>query len=122
VTQVAGDPLHRIGGGSIDNLRLKPAEERLKPPGISVLRFPAPGDAAAAIRAAFPKATGLQALARTVGTITDEAIRAAGFDVLPGASNRLPTHHRLIHPDGVGGFTDANLARLASAFVNTIGH
>lgn len=122
MTQVAADPLHRIGGGTVEDLRLKPAEETLNPPGISILRFPAPGDAAAAIRAAFPRAAGLHALARTVGTTTDGAVRAAGFDVIPDPSTRLPTHHRLIHPDGVAGFTDANLARLAAAFANTTGH
>jgi hypothetical protein len=119
---VAVDPLHRIGGGSVENLRLKPTEEKLDPPGISVLRFPTPGEAAAAIRTAFPKATGLHAAARTVGTTTDGAIRAAGFEVIPDPSARLPTHHRLIHPAGVAGFTDANLAHLAAAFVNTTGH
>ena len=117
-----GDPLHRIGGGSIENLRLKSAEEKLKPPGISDLRFPTPGDAAAAIRAAFPRATGLHSAARTVGSTTDEAIRAAGLDVMPDPTTRLSTHHRLIHPDGVAGFTDANFARLAAAFDNTTGH
>src|SRR5829696_1321405 len=95
-TQVAADPLHRIGGGSVENLRLKPAEAKVDPPGISILRFPTPAQAAAAIRAAFPRATGLHALARAVGTTTDEAIRAAGFDAVPDPSNRLPTHHRLI--------------------------
>jgi hypothetical protein len=116
---VAADPLHRIGGGTVENLRLKPAEEKLNPPGISILRFPTPAGAAAAIRAAFPRAPGLHALA---GTITDEAVRTAGFDVIPDPSTRLPTHHRLIHPDGVAGFTDANLARLAAASANTTGH
>jgi hypothetical protein len=121
-TQVAADPLHRIGGGSIENLRLKPAEEKLSPPGISVLRLPTPGEAAAAIRVAFPRATGLHTAARTVGTVSDEVIRAMGFDVIPDPTTRLPAHHRLIHPNGVAGFTDANLARLAAAFVNTTGH
>ena len=60
--------------------------------------------------------------ARTVGTIADAAIRAVGFDVIPDPTTRFPTHHRLIHPDGVAGFTDANLARLAAAFANTTGH
>ena len=86
---MASEPLHRIGGGSIENLRLKPTEEKLNPPGISILRFPAPGAAAAAIRAAFPKATSLHAAARTVGTTTDAAIRAAGFEVIPDPSRVL---------------------------------
>jgi len=43
-------------------------------------------------------------------------LRAAGFDVIPDPSARLPTHHRLIHPDGVAGFTSVGMpARKAGA-------
>jgi hypothetical protein len=114
--------VHRIGGASIENLRLKAKEAKLRPPGISVLKAPTPDEAAAEMRAAYPDATGLNEAAKTVGTSTVEAIRAAGFDVIPTPSNRLPNHHRLIHPDGAAGFTDENLARLAEAFTNTTGH
>lgn len=34
--------IHRIGGGTVENLRLKPAEAVLEPPGISVLKAPTP--------------------------------------------------------------------------------
>ncbi|MFN8494792.1 MAG: hypothetical protein U0350_44730 [Caldilineaceae bacterium] len=34
-------------------------------------------------------------------------------------SARFPNHARLIHPDGVAGFNDSNLAKLAQAFENT---
>jgi hypothetical protein len=120
----AGDvgTLHRIGGATIDNLRLKPAEATMAMPGISVLKADAPGEAAAAMRAAFPKAKGLQTAAATVGSATEEAIRATGFDVMPDATARFPNHYRIIHPDGAAGFNDANLARLAGAFTNTTGH
>ena len=114
--------IHRIGGASIENLRLKPKEATLNPPGISVLKSPTPGDAAAEMRAAYPDATGLHEAAKTVGSSTTGAIRSAGFDVIPAPSRRLPNHHRLIHPEGAAGFTDENLARLAEAFVNTTGH
>jgi hypothetical protein len=114
--------IHRIGGASVENLRLKPTDAVLKPPGISVLRAPTPGEAAAAIRAAYPDATGLQSAAGTVGSTTTEAIRGADFDVIPTPSKRLPNHHRIVHRDGVVGFSEENLARLAEAFTNSTGH
>lgn len=114
--------IHRIGGGTVENLRLKPAEEKLTPPGISVLKFDTPGEAATAVRAAFPKAQGLHEAAKTVGSTTEESIRDAGFALIPDQTNRFPMHHRIVHPDGVSGFDDANLAKLAKVFVNTTGH
>ena len=114
--------VYRIGGASVENLRLKPREAKLNPPGISVLKARTAGGAAAEMRAAYPDATGLQEAAKTVGTSTTEAIRGAGFDVIPTPSTRLPNHHRLVHPDGAAGFTDDNLARLAEVFENTIGN
>lgn len=119
----AGDrDIHRIGGGSVENLRLKPKEAALDVPGISVLKAPSPGQAAAQIRAAFRRAKGLQDAAGTVGSTTDELIRAAGFDIIPVPSQTLPNHHRIIHPNGAAGFTDENLARLAEVFANSTGH
>lgn len=114
--------IHRIGGASVENLRLKPGEVRLVPPGISVLKAPTPGEAVAEIRAAYPDATGLHEATKTVGSSTPEAIRAAGFDVIANPTRRLPNHHRLIHPDGAVGFSDANLERLAEAFTTTTGN
>jgi len=114
--------IHRIGGGNVENLRLKPAEAALEPPGISVLKAPTPGQAAAQMRAAFPKAKGLHEAAKTVGSTTEEAIRSAGFDMIANPTRKLPNHYRIIHPDGVAGFTDENLAKLAAVFTNTTGH
>jgi hypothetical protein len=57
-----------------------------------------------------------------IGSASEEAIRATGFDIIPTPSAALPNHHRIIHPQGVAGFNDANLAGLAEAFVNTTGH
>jgi len=122
VTPAATGTIHRIGGATVENLRLKPAEEQLEPPGISVLKFATPGEAAAAMRAALPRAKGLHEAAKTVGTTTEEAIRSAGFDIIADRSNKFPTHHRIVHPDGVAGFNDTNLAHLAAAFANTTGH
>lgn len=114
--------IHRIGGASVENLRLKPREATLTPPGISVIRAPTPGAAAQELRTGLPKARNLHQQARTIGSASEEAIRAAGFDVIPAASAALPNHHRIIHPNGAAGFSDENLARLAEAFENTTGY
>jgi hypothetical protein len=114
--------IHRIGGGGVENLRLKPQEAKLDPPGISVLKAPTPGEAANQMRAAFPEARGLHEAARVVGSSTVEKIRGAGFDVVPNATRKLPNHHRLTHPDGAKGFNDENLKRLSEVFTDTAGH
>jgi hypothetical protein len=51
--------VHRIGGGAVANLRLKPRERSLTPPGISVILGGTPQDAADQMRQAFPRAQGL---------------------------------------------------------------
>ncbi len=114
--------IHRIGGGTVDNLRLKPAEASLNPVGISVLKNPTPGEAAKQIRTCFPMATRLHEAAKTVGTISEELIRSAGFDIISDPTRKLPNHHRIIHPDGAEGFSDENLQRLADLFTNTTEH
>jgi RHS repeat-associated protein len=117
-----GSVVHRIGGGSPENLTLSPAEMKLQPPGFSVLIGGTPQQAADQMRGAFPDATKLLEKAKIVGTADVAAIRAAGFDLLPCGSKKLPNHGRIIHPNGVNGFTPANLKRLSRAFVNTNGH
>ncbi len=114
--------LHRIGGGDLDNLRLKPRETYLNPPGISVLKAATPGEAAKQMRAAFPKAKKLHEAVKTVGATTEDLIRKAGFDLIHVPSQVFPNHYRIIHPDGVAGFSDANLAKLAQVFSNTTGN
>lgn len=114
--------IHRIGGGGIDNLRLKPKEAALEQPGISVLKAASPTEAAQQIRSAFPKAQALHKAAGTVGSTHEELIRVAGFDVVPFPSATLPNHHRIVHADGAAGFHDDNLAKLAEVFQNTSGH
>lgn len=114
--------MHRIGGSHVDNLRLKPREAMLHPPGISLLRATSPGEAARQIRAAFPLADALHEVAQVIGSTTVDNIRQAGFDVLPNPTKKLPNHYRLIHPEGVAGFNDANLARLSAVFIETSGH
>jgi hypothetical protein len=111
--------IHRIGGGSVENLRLKPKEATLNPPGISVLKALSPGEAARQIREAFPEAEELHEIAKVVGSTTAEKIRSAGFDVLPNPTRRLPNHHRVIHPDGAGGFSEENLKGLSEVFTDT---
>lgn len=114
--------LHRIGGGHVANLRLKPQEATLNLPGISLLLAPSPAEAASQMQAAFPAADKLHEAAQVVGSTTVDEIRRAGFDVIPNPTKKLPNHYRLIHPEGIAGFTDVNLARLAAVFTDTSGY
>ena len=114
--------IHRIGGGSIDNLRLKPREATLEVPGISVIKATTPDLAAQEMRIGLPRARDLHQQATRIGSASEAAIRSAGFEVLPVPSRALPNHHRIIHPDGVRGFDEDNLAKLADTFENTMGH
>jgi hypothetical protein len=111
--------VHRVGGGCLANLRLSPLDAKQTPPGISVLLGGTPQAAAAQMRHAFPGSRKWRETAHTVGTTTAGAIREAGFEVVPDPTIRFPNHARLIHPRGVAGFTDENLARLAATFRNT---
>jgi len=111
--------VHRIGGGGLMNLRLKPPEKSLVPPGFSVLLGGTPPEAAEQMRQAFPdpvKFVRLHAQAEVVGSTTVAAIVQAGFAVHPEASRKFPNHARVIHHLGVAGFSDANLQLLSQAF------
>ena len=108
----------RIGGGDASNLTLKPAEEQLDPPGISVLIGGTPEHAAADTRRVFGARSTLGKLARIVGTAEIRAIRAIGFDVIAVPTKNFPNHGRLIHASGVAGFTFGNLQNLATVFVD----
>ena len=113
------EPIHRIGGGSVENLSLKPEELKLIPPGISALRGGTPAEAAAAMRRQFPR---MAIHGKTVvGSSNAGLIRSGGFDVIMDATKRFPQHARLIHPDGVAGFSFENLDRLSKCFVNHFG-
>ena len=116
------DDLHRIGGGGMANLRLKPREAILNPPGISILHSASPAEAARQMRQAFPAADRLHETTQVVGSTTAAKIRSAGFDVIPYPTRKLPNHYRLIHPDGTMGFSDENLAGLSAVFTDTSGH
>lgn len=113
--------VHRVGGGSVANLRLSPLDAQQTPPGISVLLGGTPQEAAAQIRRAFPGSRKWREAAQTVGTTTAAAIRKVGFGIVPDLTLRFPNHARLIHPQGVESFTDEHLATLAATFRNTVG-
>jgi anthranilate phosphoribosyltransferase len=113
--------VHRVDGGTVGNLRLSALDEKLTPPGISVLLGGTPQAAAEQLRAAFPRSRKWGQGKRTVGTATAAAIRAAGFEVVPDATARFSNHAPVIHPEGTEGFTNGNLAKLASAFRDTSG-
>ena len=110
--------VHRVGGAGLANLRLKPVEERLQPPGFSLQVGGTPCEAADRIRAVY-RTSRKWAAPMDVGTTTVGAIRAAGFDAIADPTASFPFHARLIHPLGVSGFTDADLIRLAAVFSAT---
>jgi hypothetical protein len=120
---IASDTVvHRIGGKEIANLRLKPREQTLQPPGISLLVGGTAAEAAEQMRQAFPdpvKFARIRELCRVVASATVGAIQAAGFAVRTEPSIKFPNHARLTHPDEVAGFSDANLAKLVSVFEDT---
>jgi hypothetical protein len=114
--------VHRIGGKEIANLRLKPREEALQPPGISLLAGGTPTEAAQQMRQAFPdpvKFARIREACCMVASATVAAIQAVGFDVRAEPSIKFPNHARLTHPDGIAGFSDANLARLVRVLQET---
>jgi hypothetical protein len=113
--------IHRVGGSSVENLRLSPLDEKQIPPGISVLLGGTPQQAAAQMRQAFPSSRKWQQTAHTVGTATAATVRGAGFEVVRDPTSRFPNHALIIHPDGGAGFVEANLAVLASVFQETQG-
>jgi RHS repeat-associated protein len=111
--------LFRIGGNSIDNLRLKPPEMKLTPPGISLIRANTAEEAGQLMKKAFPNASKLHAVidAGNIAETTAAQIRNAGFDVIHNPTNNLgDVHARLIHPQGVNGFSDPNLDKLSQKF------
>jgi hypothetical protein len=113
---VAEIVVHRIGGASVENLRLKSKEKTLVPPGISVLLGGTPEKVREDVRRAFPNAAALLEAAETVGRATVGAIRQTGFDVIADPTRHFANHARLVHPKGIDGFTDANLAELSKVF------
>ena len=106
----------------IQNGQSPAREATLNPPGISFLHAPSPGEAARQIREAFPAADGLHAAAQVIGSTTVDKIRGVGFDVTPNPTRKLPNHYRLIHPEGVAGFSDEHLTQLSAVFTETSGH
>ena len=109
-------------GGSANSLAIRPREELVDPPGMSVSKGRTLAETAAAMRRAYPNATGLRKAAECVGASCVAKIRAAGIDVIPKPSDRFPNHYRIIHTDGAAGFTPENLKRLERQFTDTVGH
>lgn len=68
---------------------------------------------------AFPKATELQKQAEVVGTATVKEIREAGFDVIHDPTRKFTNHGRVVHPEGLSGWTNEALEGLSKAFKNT---
>lgn len=111
--------VHRVGGGSVANLRPSALDQKQDPPGISTLLGGTPQEAADQMRKAFPRSPKWRDATHAVGTTTAGALRKVGFEIVPAPTSRFPNHARLIHPDGMEGFTDENLEMLAKTFRNT---
>ena len=116
------DDIHRIGGSSVENFRLKAKEAQLNQAGISVLKAASPAEAVRQLREAFPNAEELHEIAQIVASNSVEKIRTTAFDIIVNPTRRLPNHHRIIHPDGADGFIDENLQKLAEVFITTTGY
>jgi len=110
--------VHRIGGADPDNFRLKRAELKLIPPGVSVLLAGTAEEAVAAMKLAFPNST-KWAGELAVGTSTVASIRSVGFEVWPCPTLQFANHARIVHPEGIVGFREENLSRLALAFAES---
>jgi len=114
-------PVHRVGGCDLENLRLKPRESELVPPGFSVILGGTPQAAAATMREALPQSRKWRRTAGTVASTTVAQVRDAGFDVIDIPSEKIANHGRLIHAAGAAGFSDDNLRRLAALFIEAAG-
>ena len=88
-------------------------------PGFSVLQADTPEEAAIQMIDAFPGAARLLKKAEIVGSTSLELIQGAGFDLMPDPTRKFPNHHRIVHRDGLAGFTEENLSKLSAAFYNT---
>jgi hypothetical protein len=111
--------LFKIGGNSIDNLRLKLPETKLTPPGFSLIRANTAEEAGQLMKNAFPNATKLHAVidAGNIAETTAAQIRDAGFEVIHNPTKNLgDVHARLTHPEGVKGFSDPNLDKFSQKF------
>lgn len=111
--------VHRIGGGGVGNLSLKPKEQTLSPPGFSVLLGGTAAEAAEQMRQAFPdekKFSQIHRLARLIGSAAVAAIREAGFEVVLAPSEKFPNHARVVHSEGLTGFSEENRRALSAVF------
>ena len=92
--------IHRIGGGTVKNLRLKPTETKLGPPGISVLKGSSPADAAEPDENGVPERHETARVGENSGIgELKTCIRGAGFDVMANPTTKFPNHHRIILPE-----------------------
>jgi hypothetical protein len=114
--------VHRVGGAAVENFRLSAVDRAQSPPGLSVLLGGTAGEAALRLRTVFHRSKKWKVLSQTVGSSTVAAIRAAGFDVIPDPTPNFPNHGRIIHAQGLGGFSDDRLSVLAGQFVTTEGY
>jgi hypothetical protein len=111
--------VHRFGNADIEGLRLKDRERTQDSPGISILIGGTAEEAAAAMLEAYPdprKHSRIHEQVKEVRSTRAGEVRRAGFDVIHAPSAKLPMHGRIIHAQGMSGFSDENLHSLSMAF------
>ena len=111
--------VHRLGGKVLDNFQLQRSEEKLNPPGISVLVGGTAKDAARTMLAVYDDPVGypdIHARSKRIASATIGEIRSQGFDVIANGTRRFPNHGRLIHPLGQEGFASERLNSLVVVF------
>ena len=118
IIPVSPDSLvHRIGGGRVEDLIPNALDRAAVPPGLSVLLYEGAEDASRRMLREFGESKKWKRKGRIVATTTAAGITAAGFTVIEFPTHTLPNHGRIIHSDGIEGFTEENLRRLSEAFI-----
>ena len=111
--------VHRIGGASIENLRLNERDRTAIPPGLSVLLGGSALDASEQMRRVFGSSKKWKRLADRVASSTALEIASAGFLVIEATTHSLPNHGRIVHSLGLEAFDEVGLSKLAVVFRGT---
>ncbi len=111
--------VHRIGGASVKALTLSARDCSADPPGLSVLLYESALDASRRMLREFGELKKWRRFGRIVCTTTAAEIYASGYGVIEFPTHSLPNHGRIIHGDGIAGFTEENLRRLSALFTTT---
>lgn len=113
--------LFRVGGGAPSNLKLKPRERDLNPPGISFLAGFDAKSVALQFKAVMLARGQIKAAAQAtiMGRIPIQSAFKHGFTPMVNPTAAFPNHIRLTHRMGVEGFSNLlNRQKLSQEFTN----